>query len=133
MTGTSDDEQQIRSLIESWARAVEKRDLDGILAEHGDDVLMFDVPAVELRGISDYRRSWQQMFPWLGESGRFQLDGLAVTAGGDVAFATAIVHCAGETLQQRGAELTVRLTVGLRKLDGRWTVLHEHHSVASDG
>jgi ketosteroid isomerase-like protein len=25
--------------------------------------------------------------------------------------------------------LYFRLTIGLRKIDGRWTITHEHHSV----
>ena len=121
----------IRQLIESWARAVETRDLDSIIANHSPDILMFDVPTVQLKGIEAYRESWQQMFPWLGENGKFELTDLEVTAGEDVAFATAILHCAGTELQRQGAELTIRLTLGLEKLDGQWTVMHEHHSEAS--
>ena len=38
------DEEQIRDLIERWARAVHAGDLDGVLADHADDIVMFDVP-----------------------------------------------------------------------------------------
>jgi len=38
------DEQQIRSLIERWAEAVHTGDLDTIVADHADDIVMFDVP-----------------------------------------------------------------------------------------
>jgi ketosteroid isomerase-like protein len=39
-----DDEQQIRSLIENWAEAVHGGDMTGVLADHSDDIVMFDVP-----------------------------------------------------------------------------------------
>ena len=39
-----DDPTQVRSLIERWAKAVHAGDLDGVLADHADDIVMFDVP-----------------------------------------------------------------------------------------
>ncbi|MGH3085351.1 MAG: hypothetical protein ACRDNP_15105 [Gaiellaceae bacterium] len=45
-------ESAIRTLIESWGSAVHAGDLDGVLADHSDDIEMFDVPPPnELRGI----------------------------------------------------------------------------------
>jgi len=38
------DEAEIRDLVESWARAVRTKNLDGILANHSPEILMFDVP-----------------------------------------------------------------------------------------
>lgn len=125
------DKSRIRELLETWAQAVRERDLERIVAQHAPDILMFDLPTVQLQGMEAYKESWRQMFPWLGAAGRFDLSDLEITAGDEVAFATAILHCAGTELQERGAELTVRLTVGLKKLAGAWTVTHEHHSVAS--
>jgi ketosteroid isomerase-like protein len=51
-----------------------------------------------------------------------------VTAGDTVAFAFALLRCgtAAEFAQSPGRRL--RLTLGLRKRDGRWQVEHEHHS-----
>lgn len=123
----STDVAQITELVTAWAQAITDHDLAATVAHHSDDILMFDVPTTALHGISEYRKSWQPFFPYLGATGKFVLNDLAVTAGDTVAFATAIVQCVGE----RSDELTVRLTVGLRKVDGEWTVTHEHHSVAS--
>jgi ketosteroid isomerase-like protein len=41
----ADDEKQIRTLIERWAEAVHSGDMSGVLADHSDDIVMFDVPA----------------------------------------------------------------------------------------
>ena len=40
----STDEAEIRDLVESWARAVRTKNLDGIMANHSPEILMFDVP-----------------------------------------------------------------------------------------
>lgn len=127
MSGTPSDEARIANLITSWARAATEHDLDAVLAHHSPDILMFDVPTVALHGMEAYKESWPPFFSYLGSSGKFELDDLKVTAGETTAFATAIARCLGEGHD----ELTVRLTVGLKKLDGQWTVVHEHHSVAS--
>jgi ketosteroid isomerase-like protein len=50
---------------------------------------------------------------------------LQVTTGSDVAFASCLIHCDGTS----AGPLDLRLTVGLRKIDGEWTITHEHHSV----
>ena len=37
-------EAEISELIENWAKAVREQDLDGVLAGHVEDMVMFDVP-----------------------------------------------------------------------------------------
>ena len=64
---------------------------------------------------------------WAGDDGEFVLSDVDVRAGADVAFATGLIHCAG-TEDGRTVSYTVRLTVGLEKRAGVWTVVHEHHS-----
>lgn len=52
-----------------------------------------------------------------------------ITAGNDVAFAVATMHCAGQGHNGEHEATDFRLTVGLRKIDGQWIITHEHHSV----
>ena len=40
-------ESEITVLIEAWADAVRRHDLPAILAQHDDDIVMFDVPATD--------------------------------------------------------------------------------------
>jgi ketosteroid isomerase-like protein len=64
-------ESSIRALIESWAAAVRARDLDGVLADHSNDIQMFDVPPPnEVRGIDAYRETWPPFFEWLEAGSR---------------------------------------------------------------
>ena len=122
------DEAQVRELIENWARAVRSHDLEGILRNHAPEMLLFDVPPpVQSKGIDAYRKSWDLFYRWFGDVGVFELSELAVTAGNDVAFAHSLLRCAGKD----GKELAVRLTICCRKIDGEWTITHEHHSEPS--
>jgi ketosteroid isomerase-like protein len=53
---------------------------------------------------------------------------LDVKAGDDVAYAHALLRCGTpQQLAERPAN-RLRLTLGLRKQQGRWVVAHEHHS-----
>jgi uncharacterized protein (TIGR02246 family) len=122
-------EAAIRALIERWTAAVQAGDLDGVLADHSDDIQMFDVPPPsELRGIDAYRKSWPPFFEWLKQGAAFEIVSLDVTAGADVAFATALLRCGTEEALRKDRDNRLRLTIGLRKEDSRWVVSHEHHS-----
>ena len=130
-TGVSD-EQQIRDLLERWATAVHVGDLPTVLADHADDIVMFDVPPPEqgVRGIDAYRDTWPGFFEWQAHGAVFDIEALDVTAGADVAFAFALLRCGTPAEFDRDPDHRLRLTVGLRKRDGRWVVTHEHHSFA---
>jgi len=124
------DEEQIRELVERWARAVHAGDLGTVLADHAEDIVMFDVPPPYegVRGKAAYRDTWPGFFEWQAQGAVFEIVELDVTAGGDVAYAYALLRCGTEGDFAREPEQRLRLTVGLRKQDGRWVVTHEHHS-----
>ncbi len=125
-------EAAIRSLIERWASAVRAGDLDGVLADHSEDIQMFDVPPPsELRSIEAYRETWPPFFEWLKQGAAFEVVSLDVTPGADVAFATALLRCGTEEELREDPDNLLRLTIGLRKEGGRWVVSHEHHSFAA--
>ena len=124
------DESDIRALIERWAKAVHAGDLEGVLADHADDIVMFDVPPPEsgVRGIDAYRETWPPFFEWQKRGALFEIVSLEVTVGDDVAFAHALLRCGKEEELKKDPDNRLRLTIGLRKQRGRWMVAHEHHS-----
>ena len=129
----SQDEAEIRVLIERWAEAVRRHDRKGILTDHDPDILLFDVPPpLSLKGMAKYRRSWDLFFSWHRPSDAFDVRQLDIVAGSDVAFAVALMRCGGTDEGGVHSELDFRLTIGLRKAGGRWRVVHEHHSVPAD-
>jgi ketosteroid isomerase-like protein len=129
MLKTTSEQTVLLDIVESWAEAVRRKDIDGVVAHHAPDMLMFDVvPPLQARGLEAYRRSWIDLFfPWYGQNGRFDLSEVNVVAGEGAGFATGLIHCAG-TENDKRVEFTLRLTVGFEKRNGVWTVVHEHHS-----
>jgi uncharacterized protein (TIGR02246 family) len=123
-------EEQIRELIERWAEAVHGGDISGVLADHADDIVMFDVPPPYdgVRGIDAYRETWPPFFEWQARGAWFEIVSLDVTAGDDVAYAHALLRCGTQRELDENPENRLRLTLGLRKEQGRWVVAHEHHS-----
>jgi uncharacterized protein (TIGR02246 family) len=126
----TDDQTRIRTLIERWAAAVHEGDLDGVLADHADDIVMFDVPPPDdgVRGIDAYRATWPAFFDWQRQGAAFEIVDLDVTTGDDVAFARALLRCGTPAELQKDPGRRLRLTIGLRKAGDRWLVTHEHHS-----
>jgi ketosteroid isomerase-like protein len=124
------DEQQIRDLIERWAGAAHAGDLPAVLADHAAGIVMFDVPPPYqgVRGLDAYRATWPGFFAWQASGAVFEIESLEVTAGADIAFAFGLLRCGTPADFERDPAQRLRLTVGLRKLSGRWAVTHEHHS-----
>ena len=129
-TTMQSNEEQIRSLIERWAEAVHHGDLSGVLADHAEDIVMFDVPRPYegVRGIDAYRKTWPPFFRWQAQGASFEIDSLDITAGADTAFAYALLRCGTPDDLAGNPRNRLRLTLGLYKQDGRWVVAHEHHS-----
>jgi ketosteroid isomerase-like protein len=97
-------------------------------------MLMFDVPPPFLsRGLEAYTATWEKFFlSWSEKPVAFDFHDVRITAGKDVAFATAIGQCAGVSSNGKREELEFRLTMCFRKIDGRWRVMHEHHSLPAE-
>ena len=126
----SNDEAAVRDVIEAWADAVRRKDYAGILRSHAADFVMFDVPPpFRSVGLDAYRKTWDLFFSWSSDPIPFQIEELDVTAGADVAFAFASMRCEGPGPDGKSEPLDFRLTMGLKKIDGRWVIAHEHHSV----
>jgi uncharacterized protein (TIGR02246 family) len=124
------DQAQIRALIERWAKAVREENRAAIRADHDSEILMFDLPPPFLsRGLDAYMATWETFFSSIEKPVTFDFHDVEITCGQDVAFATARGKCVNiDSLGER-EPLEFRLTMGLRKIDGKWRVMHEHHSL----
>jgi uncharacterized protein (TIGR02246 family) len=114
-------EAQIRALVENWAKAVRAQDMQGAIAHHSADIVMFDVPEpLQWIGIDEYRKTWELFFANSpGGPGSFDLTELQIMAGDGVAWCHALIKV---------GDSTARLTMGLRQENGQWVIAHEHHS-----
>src|SRR5437667_1320809 len=81
------------------------------------------------RGIDAYMATWQTFFASSAKPVVFDFEDVEITAADDVAFATAVGHCINIERNGEKTNLKFRLTMGFRKHDGRWRIVHEHHSL----
>lgn len=126
----TDDQKQIRRTIERWVEAIRSQDLDGVVAAHTDDVVMFDVPPPHdgVRGIGTYRTSWPDFFEFISGGAVFELVELDVIAGDTVAFAYGLLRCGTREELAADPDNRLRISMGLRKVGDSWLIAHEHHS-----
>jgi uncharacterized protein (TIGR02246 family) len=123
-------EREIRALIERWSQAVREENRAAIRADHDPDILMFDVPPpLQSQGLEAYMATWDLFFSCVPKPVSFGLSDVRITCSEDVAFATAIGHCVSTDSHGQKENLTFRLSMGLRKQQGRWQITHEHHSL----
>jgi uncharacterized protein (TIGR02246 family) len=124
------DKHDIHALIERWAKAVREEDRSAIRVDHDPDILMFDVPPpFSSQGLDAYMATWEAFFASAEKPVAFDFHDVRVTCGQDVAFATAVGRCVNIDATGKREPLEFRLTMCLRKTDGRWRVMHEHHSL----
>jgi ketosteroid isomerase-like protein len=129
---TETDEAQIKALVEAWADAVRRHDIPAILAHHEPNIIMFDVPPpLQSKGIEAYERTWDLLFRYHKPGTAFDIEEIAVTASRGVALVIAIMRCGPDSSSNPADKdgFLFRLTMGLRKIEREWWIVHEHHSV----
>jgi ketosteroid isomerase-like protein len=129
MDNFADNEIEIRQLVDNWAKAVRNKDIDGILAHHSDNFVMYDVPEpFQSVGIEAYRKTWDLFFKYT-KPGVFDIHEINIIVDDKVGFVYAKMQCADKSNTTDFVPLDFRLTIGLKKINGQWTILHEHHSI----
>ena len=121
----------VRDVIERKAALLEQGDAAAVMAHYAPSFVEFTL-APPLRQPGDGRDP-APLAAWLATFAappRREVTQLEITTDGDVAFATSL-DCL--TAVPKGStepfSLWFRVTVGLRRIDGRWLVTHEHESV----
>ena len=105
-------------------------DLDTVLADHADALVMFDAPPPDdgVREIAAYGETWRPSSSPSGQGRRWRSCRSTSPPGDDIAFAGSLLRCGTPDESGRDPANRLRLTVGLRKQDGRRMVTREHHS-----
>jgi ketosteroid isomerase-like protein len=117
------DEEQVRAVVTARATALRERDAERFVAQYAPQIVKFDLaPPLAHAGpeASDAEalRSWFASYP--GGPIDYEVRDLTIAVDGAVAFCHSLNHLAGA--------LWFRSTLGLRNIDGRWRVVHEHNS-----
>jgi len=118
---------EIIALFDARKRAHRDRNADAAVAGFAPDALLYTLaPPLAQSGIDrDGVATWMATWDSPIEIDTADLDG---TTEGDLACATALCRMRG-TQGDREIDLWYRSTTVLRRIDGRWRIVHEHTSV----
>ena len=129
----STDESTIRSVIDEFARAVRERNVDAMLAHCADDVVVFDmVPPLKHSGVQAVRRMWTETLDAFRNHVDYEVSQLRILAGGDTALCHSLNYFGGVRKNGQRSGNWLRQTLGLRRIEGRWKLSHQHVSVPFD-
>ena len=127
------EEAAIRGQIEKVIEGLRAKDLDILQEPYAPDVVSFDVePPLQHVGIEAKLANWARVFE-VFETVDYELRDLTLSIGGEVAFGYAFGRLSG-TMKNgvATAGMWVRVTYGLRRIDGAWKIAHDQVSVPLD-
>jgi uncharacterized protein (TIGR02246 family) len=122
-------EAEIRALMENWLSAVRAQDIKGIVSHYAPDSLAFDaVSQLQFKGKQAYAKHWEACLAMCSGPMIFEIHDLNIVAADDVAFSHYLTRCGAK--EENGEEKAswMRATVGHRKTNGKWMIVHEHFS-----
>lgn len=139
--GQGQDEAEIRQLMNEQAMAIRAKDARRLFSGYAPDIVKYDLaPPLRRTGpeVHDVDRL-ERWFAGFDDPIDWELRDLSVTVGEDVAFCHGLNRLSAtprgvvrgpDGLEYEGErfDLWFRITVGLRKIDGRWQITHEHTS-----
>lgn len=132
-TNKTNDEEQIRQLLDDWAKEFRTKDLDGIMSIYAPDIVSFDAIAqLQFKGVNEYRKHWEACLSFCQGPITFEMRDLDITTGDGVAFSHYLTRCGGTDENGEEKASWMRATVCLRKINGKWKVAHEHYSAPFD-
>jgi uncharacterized protein (TIGR02246 family) len=132
----SADKTQIQALEDQLAAAIAAKDVDKVMQFYapGDNLFVFDViPPRQYVGAAAYRKDFEGFFASaLSGPTTNQISDLDITANGKIAFAHYTSHMVSTDKSGAKVDMVIRTTDCLKKIKGKWLIVHEHNSVPVD-
>lgn len=126
----SADEAEIRHMMHEWSRALEAKNVAGLVKDYAPDAVLYDaIPPYKTVGADNIRQIWEQCLPYFPEQFKSEHRDIQVHVAGDTAFAHCLHHFIPTPADHPSGQTWMRVTIGYRKFNGRWKVIHEHVSV----
>jgi uncharacterized protein (TIGR02246 family) len=125
-----DDQTAIRALIHDRTTAMRTGDAETICSSYAPDAVVFSL-APPLVQPPDGTRDIAQLKAWFAEKGGSvwsEVRDLQVTVDGDLALCTSLDSMGAPPNSPQPFTLWYRSTLGLRRSDGHWRIVHEHTS-----
>jgi len=127
------EEMVIRRKIEALAEAIRAKNVDVLMAHYAPENVTFDVqPPLQVNGADAYRKNFESWFSTIEGPIGYEIRDLQITAADTIAFCRSVCHVTSTRINGEKADYAVRVTSGLRKIDGEWKITHEHVSLPVD-
>jgi ketosteroid isomerase-like protein len=127
------DEADIRQRIDKLVEAVRAMDLESVRSIYDPAIVSFDiVPPLQHVGAEAKMKNWADVFATYERPLGYEIRGLTITLGDDVAFGHSLNRISGTLKNGTRSEFWLRWTTGLRKIDGNWLIVHDQVSVPLD-
>ncbi len=124
-------EALIRGRIEEAVKALNAKDIDGVMSLYAPDLVSFDIVGpLRYVGADNKRRAWQEVSALSAFA--YEVHDLNVTTHGELAFVHSLNHLNATLASGHITEMWLRWTACLRRIDGVWLVVHDHVSVPAD-
>jgi ketosteroid isomerase-like protein len=121
-------EAEIRAVINEWANAQRDKNAAGVLSHYAPNLVHFSLapPLVDAPSNEKDLNAW--FATWEGPI-NYEIRDLRITVGSDVAFSHSLNRIQGTNTAGGKDDLWFRHTLGFRKIDEQWKIVHEHESV----
>jgi uncharacterized protein (TIGR02246 family) len=129
------DDAEIKALYDRWAKAFEAHDIEGIMSVYapGDAVISYDIaPPLQYQGKDAYRKDYLEFLAQYDGPIHVEYRDMRILSSGDVGFLHALERLTGKLKNGQQSDMWLRATSGVRKINGKWLIVHDHISVPAD-
>ena len=119
------DEAAIQGLLDNCTRSLRDKNIEGVMSIYAQEVVSFDiVPPLRYIGADAFRKVWEETFSSFQGPIGYEIHDLNITVGDDVAFTHSLNRISGTRNNGQRTDLWLRWTACLRKINGKWLIVH---------
>src|SRR5215471_4943334 len=132
-SSTANDEQSIRDMYDKWGKAMQAKDINGIMTIYDSSVVAFDAfPPREYNGKAAYQKDYEGFLAAFPGPLKENIPEMKVSVSGDIAYVFGADHWTVTAQDNKSIEMVFRFTDVLQKENGQWKIVHEHLSFPVD-
>jgi len=129
------DEKTIRAMYDRFSTAVASKDINTIMSFYIPDesLVAFDAfPPRQYVGAAAYRKDYEDFFATFPGPAKSEARDIHIETAGTLGFSHGIDRWVVTGKDGQPLEIVFRFTDVLRKINGKWLIIHEHLSVPVD-
>lgn len=124
----------------AWRETFERQDVDGMMAFYVPQIYTYDLMAAPepdglkhaFDGEAIWRQNWVTFFEMFKDDLRVTIEDLTVYQSGDIATVRGLTRLEGTMESGQYVDMWTRETNVLRRVNGKWLIVHDHVSVPMD-